>query len=145
MHVLESRVMQSSFTWLDYSEQDRRKMVDVVSAFREQDTRDELGIGRIRDGFADLLSHLLLKAGPGDERGKRMSTHARSIHPDLQISPHWIWPEFWGHVQAQLKANRYRGCPSGKRALFHFPRRIPGGVARSCAATITVPQPAAQR
>ena len=30
-------------------------MVDVISAFREQDTRDELGIGTIRDGFADIL------------------------------------------------------------------------------------------
>jgi len=47
--------MPSSFTWLDYSEHDRRKMVDVISAFREQDTRDELGIGTIRDGFADML------------------------------------------------------------------------------------------
>ena len=47
--------MRSTFTWLDYSEHDRRKMVDVVSAFREQDTRDELGIGSIRDGFADML------------------------------------------------------------------------------------------
>ena len=47
--------MTSSFTWLDYSEHDRRKMVDVISAFREQDTRDELGIGTIRDGFADIL------------------------------------------------------------------------------------------
>lgn len=47
--------MTSSFTWLDYSEHDRQRMVDVISAFREQDTRDELGIGTIRDGFADIL------------------------------------------------------------------------------------------
>jgi hypothetical protein len=47
--------MPSTFTWLDYSEHDRRKMVDVISAFREQGTRDELGIGTIRDGFADIL------------------------------------------------------------------------------------------
>jgi hypothetical protein len=30
-------------------------MVDVISAFREQDTWDELGIWTIRDGFADIL------------------------------------------------------------------------------------------
>lgn len=47
--------MRSTLTWLDYSEHDRRKMVDVISAFREQDTRDELGIGTIRDGFADIF------------------------------------------------------------------------------------------
>lgn len=47
--------MASSFTWLDYSEQDRRKMLDVISLFREQTTRDELGIGTIRDAFANLF------------------------------------------------------------------------------------------
>lgn len=36
--------MTSTFTWLDYSERDRRKMVDVISAFRERDTLDKLGI-----------------------------------------------------------------------------------------------------
>lgn len=45
----------SSFTWLDYSEADRRRALDVVSHFREQEARDELGIGAIRDTFSDLL------------------------------------------------------------------------------------------
>lgn len=47
--------MPSTFTWLDYSEHDRRRMMDVVSLFRERETRDELGIGAIRDAFADLF------------------------------------------------------------------------------------------
>ena len=33
----------SSFTWLDYSEKERRKMLEVVDLFKERDTRDELG------------------------------------------------------------------------------------------------------
>lgn len=45
----------SAFVWLDYSERERRRMLDVVDAFREHDTRDELGIGSVRDAFADLL------------------------------------------------------------------------------------------
>jgi Family of unknown function (DUF6361) len=45
----------STFVWLDYSERERRKMLDVVDLFREHDTRDELGIGSVRDAFADLL------------------------------------------------------------------------------------------
>src|SRR5947199_4583137 len=45
----------SAFIWLDYSERERRKMLDVVDLFREHDTRDELGIGSVRDAFADLL------------------------------------------------------------------------------------------
>lgn len=45
----------SAFVWLDYSERERRKMLDVVDLFRERDTRDELGVGSIRDAFADML------------------------------------------------------------------------------------------
>jgi hypothetical protein len=47
--------MTSSFTWLDGSDRQRRQMRDLLSQFREQGTRDELGIGTIRDAFADLL------------------------------------------------------------------------------------------
>lgn len=47
--------MASTFTWLDYSERDRRRMLDVVDQFKERDTRDELGIGAVRDSFADQL------------------------------------------------------------------------------------------
>ncbi len=43
----------SSFVWLDYSERERRKMLDVVDLFKEHDTRDELGLAAIRDSFAD--------------------------------------------------------------------------------------------
>jgi hypothetical protein len=45
----------SSFTWLDYSEKQRKQILDVISQFREQSTRDELGLGTVRDVFADML------------------------------------------------------------------------------------------
>jgi hypothetical protein len=45
----------SSLTWLDYSEQQRKQILDVIDQFREQDTRDELGLGSVRDAFADML------------------------------------------------------------------------------------------
>jgi Family of unknown function (DUF6361) len=45
----------SSFSWLDYSERDRRAALDVIDKFREHDTRDELGLSSIRDGFAELF------------------------------------------------------------------------------------------
>lgn len=47
--------MPSTFTWLDYSEHERRKMLDVIELFGERTTRDELGLGSVRDAFADLL------------------------------------------------------------------------------------------
>src|SRR3954469_23564447 len=47
--------MSSSFTWLDYSARERRTMLGVVDLFREKGTVDELGLGTIRDAFADRL------------------------------------------------------------------------------------------
>jgi hypothetical protein len=47
--------MSSTFSWVDFAEEDRRKMSDVIAAFSEKDTRDELGLASIRDAFADLL------------------------------------------------------------------------------------------
>ena len=47
--------MASTFAWVDFAEEDRRKMLDVIHLFRERDTRDELGIGTIRDSFSDYF------------------------------------------------------------------------------------------
>src|SRR5579859_5832182 len=47
--------MPSALTWLDYSEQDRRRVLDVLHALQERETRDELGLGLIRDGFANAF------------------------------------------------------------------------------------------
>src|SRR6478672_784293 len=45
----------TSFTWLDYSEHERRQVMEVIDLFGEDETRDELGLGTIRDPLADLL------------------------------------------------------------------------------------------
>ncbi len=45
----------SSFTWLDTNEQQRNQMLDVINLFKDKETRDELGIGVIRDAFADMF------------------------------------------------------------------------------------------
>ena len=47
--------MASTFAWLDFSDRERRDALEVIDLFREEDTRDELGLGVIRDTFADLL------------------------------------------------------------------------------------------
>ena len=48
-------MVQSSIAWIDFSEQDRRRMIESISLFKERDTRDELGLGSIRNAFADLF------------------------------------------------------------------------------------------
>lgn len=45
----------SSVSWLDFSQKDRQKVMEVLSLFRTQDTRDELGLASIRDTFADFF------------------------------------------------------------------------------------------
>ena len=48
-------MLQSSISWIDFSEQDRRKMIEVVALFKQRDTRDELGLGSIRDTLSGLF------------------------------------------------------------------------------------------
>lgn len=45
----------SSLSWLDYSDDHRRRMLGVVDFFSERNTRDELGLGSVRDAFADAF------------------------------------------------------------------------------------------
>lgn len=41
--------------WIDYSKEDREKVLDVMSLLQEQGAVDELGIGLARDGFANYF------------------------------------------------------------------------------------------
>jgi len=48
--------MTSTFTWLDTSEHDRRRALDVADLFAVRDTVDELGLAGVRDAWADRLA-----------------------------------------------------------------------------------------
>ena len=50
-----SEVSNSTLSWLDSSEQERRTVLELVSALNEPGTLDELGIGIIRDTIANAL------------------------------------------------------------------------------------------
>ena len=41
--------------WIDFSKEDRKKVLSVIDLLSEDGTLDELGIAPIRDGFADLF------------------------------------------------------------------------------------------
>ncbi len=47
--------MSSRFGWVDFAQEDKQRMLDIIAMCRETDTRDELGIGAIRDGFANFF------------------------------------------------------------------------------------------
>ena len=95
--------MPSSFAWLDFSDRDRQRAMDVVDLFREEDTRDELGIGVIRDAFADqlfpgtstiqtrvryflFLPWLYRSFRPGDSREDRFANKRRNVQDKLRVS-----------------------------------------------------------
>ncbi len=50
-----TRTVPSTFSWLDSSDHDRRRALEVIDLLRMQTTRDELGIGTVRDAIAEVL------------------------------------------------------------------------------------------
>src|SRR5688572_12558427 len=42
--------------WLDSSEHERRRALDIIDLFSQSETVDELGLGTVRDTVADVLS-----------------------------------------------------------------------------------------
>ena len=47
--------MPSLIAWLDASSEEQRRMRDIIRLFADRDSRDELGLGQIRDAIADSL------------------------------------------------------------------------------------------
>lgn len=47
--------MPSHLAWIDHDLKSRERMLRILSHFQEKETRDELGIGSVRDSFADQL------------------------------------------------------------------------------------------
>lgn len=47
--------MRSTLTWVDHDSAARERSLQIIGLFRERDSRDELGLGAIRDSFSDKL------------------------------------------------------------------------------------------
>ncbi|MEN4447991.1 DUF6361 family protein [Mycobacterium sp. SM3041] len=47
--------VSSLIAWLDASSDDQRRMREIVNLFSERESRDELGIGQVRDALSDML------------------------------------------------------------------------------------------
>lgn len=47
--------MTSLMAWLDSTPEEQRAARELIALFSEQESRDELGVGQIRDAFSDLL------------------------------------------------------------------------------------------
>src|SRR4029453_18745501 len=47
--------MPSTLAWLDFSEEEQRRARELLAFYSEHDTRDELGIGTVRDALSDAM------------------------------------------------------------------------------------------
>ncbi|MER7273451.1 DUF6361 family protein [Dactylosporangium sp. NPDC000244] len=47
--------MASTLSWLDSSRADQQRMRELLNLFSNTESRDELGIGQVRDAFSDML------------------------------------------------------------------------------------------
>lgn len=47
--------MASTIAWLDTSADEQRRVREMIALFAQQESRDELGIGQIRDTISELL------------------------------------------------------------------------------------------
>lgn len=47
--------MVSALGWLDHDSDARTKTLNILALFQQKESRDELGIGSIRDSFAEQL------------------------------------------------------------------------------------------
>src|SRR3954462_7896618 len=45
----------SSLAWIDFDEAERQRAQRIIALFQERESRDELGLGSIRDSIADHL------------------------------------------------------------------------------------------
>jgi len=47
--------MSSSLNWVDFAEEDRQRIREVLYLFRDKEIVEELGIGTVRDAFSDIF------------------------------------------------------------------------------------------
>lgn len=53
--VAQGDAVTSLIAWLDTSSEEQRRIRDLIRIFEQSESRDELGIGQIRDAFSDIL------------------------------------------------------------------------------------------
>ena len=55
IHARTAGVLMSSLAWIDFDEAERQRAQRIMALFQERESRDELGLGAIRDSIADHL------------------------------------------------------------------------------------------
>lgn len=83
--------MTSLIAWLDASSDEQRRMRDIIHLFADRESRDELGLGQIRDALSDALF-------PGTS-----TLHTRARY--LLFIP-WVFQKAAGRPNSSVDADR---------------------------------------
>jgi hypothetical protein len=97
--------MASSLTWLDYSGQQRRQMLDVIHLFAEKTTRDELGLVLVKKAIQAGKAFVSAPRAFAREL-TRMPTSDGSGPTDQPLA--WR-PELWRGTGCDPKADVFSG------------------------------------
>lgn len=81
----------SSLAWIDFDEAERQRAQRIMALFQERESRDELGLGAIRDSISD---HLF----PGTST---IQTRLRYFDENVDAAPFRDW-----HATASLSSLR---------------------------------------
>jgi hypothetical protein len=91
-------LLESSVAWIDFAEEDRRRMTEVISLFSERDTRDELGLRSVRDDIA-LHSYIISQTPFEKLSGQTGIARRRVFNRDYHV----YFREQDGYVAALLE------------------------------------------
>lgn len=81
----------SSLAWIDFDEAERQRAQRIMALYQERKSRDELGLGAIRDSISD---HLF----PG---ASTIQTRLRYFCENVDVAPFRDW-----HATASLSSLR---------------------------------------
>jgi len=90
----------SNFSWIAFSDHERQQVRNTLQAFSDRSTRDELGVGSIRDAFSDTLF-------PGTST---IQTRARYFLFVPWVCQH-VERQLASEAEAGIRANRSNGSP----------------------------------
>jgi hypothetical protein len=79
--------MVSALAWLDVSREEQRRVREMLQLFAQTDSRDEMGVGQIRDVFSELL--FPEDNDPWTAAFRIAAEHASELG---EFAPHWLYP-----------------------------------------------------
>jgi hypothetical protein len=116
--------VSSALTWLDVSAEQQRRVRDMIRLFEEPGTRDELGVGPVRDAFSELLFRNPLCV---------ISEGAGVVKWGLAVGESELKARWLGPALVLVEGVRFGLVVPSPRVACWRPRQDPWGAGHLCA------------